>query len=212
MENNMSIDFLNGLHIDVLKEIGNIGIGNAASSLSAFLGKPVGMTVPEAKFLNFSEVGSILGGDEAVVFGILVGISGDINGMMMFIIKPEAARNLVDEFLISLSGSSSGAGSEEFSEMDLSALKEIGNILCSAYLGSLSSFIGLKITPTPPMIAQDMATSILSVPATEFGKMSDGVLFIDTTFETDTDNTSGYFLLVPDIESFKTILASLGVV
>lgn len=206
MPNNMSIDFLNSLHIDILKEIGNIGISNAATSLSAFLGNPIKLTAPNAKFLNFNEVGSIIGGDEIVVFGILVGISGDINGMMMFLIDPEYAKKMVNKFLGSYANNLS-----EFTDMDLSALKEIGNILCSAYLGSLSSFVNLKIELTPPFIAQDMATSILSVPAIEFGKMSDGVLFIDTNFETDDEKIPGYFLLVPDSKSFSSILSALGV-
>ena len=201
------MDFLNQTHIDVLKEIGNIGVGNAIASLSQLISKPVKMTVPEAKFLKFSEVGSILGGDEVLVFGILVAISGDINGMMMFLIKPESAKVLVKGLL----STSYASADDEFSEMDISALQEIGNILCSAYLGSLSGFTGKKVRPSPPMIAKDMATSILSVPAIEFGKMSDGVLFIDTIFETDGEDASGFFLLVPNKDSFDVILKSLGV-
>ena len=197
----------NQLHIDVLREIGNIGVGNAIRSLSELLDTEIKMTVPEVKFLEFKEVGTILGGDEVLVFGILVQISGDINGMMMFLVKPESARSLVNSLI--------GGNSDDlfnFTEMEQSALQEIGNILCSSYLGALSNFIDKKATPTPPVLALDMATAILSVPAIEFGKMADGVLFIDTVIETPSCSLiSGSFLLVPDMESFGVILSSLGV-
>jgi len=197
----------NQLHIDILKEIGNIGVGNAIGSLSAMLNTQMKMTVPEVKFLEFKEVGSILGGDEVLVFGILVQISGDINGMMMFLVKPESARTLVN----GLMGSSSNE-LFDFSEMEQSALQEIGNILCSSYLGALSGFISKRATPSPPVLAFDMATAILSVPAIEFGKMADGVLFIDTVIATPSGaDVSGFFLLVPDMDSFNVILTSLGV-
>ena len=196
----------NQIHIDALREIGNIGVGNAINSLSALLNTEMKMTVPEVKFLEFKEVGSILGGDEVLVFGILVQISGDINGMVMFLVKPESARTLINGLM--------GGGSADvlnFTEIEQSALQEIGNILCSSYLGALSDFINKTATPTPPVLAFDMATAILSVPAIEFGKMSDGVLFIDTVINTSSSSVSGFFLLVPDMDSFNVILSSLGV-
>jgi len=197
----------NEIHIDILKEIGNIGVGNAIGALSALLNAQMKMTVPEVKFLEFKEVGTILGGDEVLVFGILVQISGDINGMVMFLVKPESARTLINGLM--------GSDSDDiysFSEMEQSALQEIGNILCSSYLGALSGFIRKTVTPSPPVLGLDMATAILSVPAIEFGKMADGVLFIDTVIETPSDaSVSGAFLLVPDMDSFNVILTSLGV-
>ena len=201
----------NQMHIDILKEIGNIGIGNAIGALSRMIGMQVKMTVPEVKFLEFKDVGCILGGDEVIVYGILVEVSGDINGMMMFLTKPDAATTLVNSLMASMSLSVSDP--ENFNEMEMSALQEIGNILCSSYLGALSGFINKTAKPSPPMLAKDMATAILSVPATEFGKMADGVLFIDTVLETGEGvPASGFFLLVPDMASFNVILTSLGVV
>ncbi|MCL2752842.1 MAG: chemotaxis protein CheC [Defluviitaleaceae bacterium] len=205
-----NINQLNDLHFDVLKEIANIGVGNAIGALSELISTQVKMTVPEVKFLKFNEVGSILGGDEVIVFGVLVNIHGDINGMMMFLLRPEAARTLVNSMLEGM-GLGESDCLDEFNEMELSALEEIGNILCSSYLGAMSRFINKSAKPFPPVLARDMAAAILSVPAIEFSKMSDGVLFIDTVFETQEKNASGIFLLVPDFDSFGTILSALGV-
>lgn len=203
MEN---MNSLNDLHIDVLKEIGNIGSGNAIATLSKLLDQPVKMTVPKVKLLDFTETAEILGSPEELVFGILVNISGDINGMMMFLLKLNSARILINGLLNKQIGDDL-----EFSEMDQSALQEIGNILCSSYLGALSGLISKTVTPSVPMLAKDMAGAILSVPAIEFSKISDKVLFIDSIFEAGGKEVSGYFLLVPDMPSFNTIMKSLGV-
>jgi len=201
-----NINQLNSLHFDVLKEIGNIGVGNAIGALSEIICSEVKMTVPHVEFLNFNEVGCILGGEEEIVFGVLVMLSGEINGMMMFLLKPESARVLVNGLM-----NTESTEIDDFSEIELSAISEIGNILCSSYLGAVSRFINKSVTPDPPILARDMAASILSVPAIEFSKMSDGVLLIDTVFETKEQNASGFFFLVPDFDSFGEILSGLGV-
>ncbi|MCL2170452.1 MAG: chemotaxis protein CheC [Defluviitaleaceae bacterium] len=203
-----NIDQLNEMHFDVLKEIGNIGVGNAVGALSELISSEVKMSVPHVQFLKFNEVGSILGSEETIVFGVLVQISGDINGMMMFLLKPDSARVLVNGFMGIMP---LDLGASEFSDIELSAIEEIGNILCSSYLGAMSRFVNKSVKPSPPILSIDMAAAILSVPAIEFSKMSDGVLLIDTFFETKEMNASGFFFLVPDFESFGVILSSLGV-
>ena len=99
---------------------------------------------------------------------------------------------------------------EEFSEMDLSAIKEIGNIIAGSYLNALSSMTNLTITPTIPYIAIDMAAAILSVPAIQFGKYGDNALMIETEFGDDV-MINGYFILLPELESYDKILSSLGI-
>ena len=197
---------LNALHFDVLKEIGNIGVGNAIGALSEMIASDVKMTVPSVKFLKFNEAGKMLGGEEEVVFGVLVSLGGEVNGMMMFLLSPSCARVLVNGLM-----NIDSTETEEFSELELSAISEIGNILCSSYLGAISRFVNKSIKPEPPVLARDMAAAILSVPAIEFSKMTDGVLFIDTVFQTEEQDASGFFLLVPDFDSFGVILSALGV-
>lgn len=202
-----SMNLLNELHFDVLCEIGNIGLGNAISSLSALIGKPVKMTVPKVKLLDFSEITMVMGNPEDLIFGIMVSVSGDINGMMMFTLSLDSARILINEMM-----DKDMKDAEEFTDIDLSALEEIGNILCSSYLNALATLINKRVTPSVPMLGKDMAQAILSVPAIEFSKISDKVLFIDSVFNTTGESASGYFILVPDMESFNTILSALGVI
>ena len=98
---------------------------------------------------------------------------------------------------------------ENFSEMEMSALKEIGNIITGSYLNALSSLTNLKIFPSIPDLCIDMAGAILSVPAIEFGIMGDKILLIETAF-TDDSELNGYFILIPDLQSYDKILGALG--
>ncbi len=204
----MSKDFdsLMHNHVDILREIASIGSGNAVTSLAKMLNKKIKMSVPMVNLLDFKDIAGFIGGEENLIVGILVGISGEINGIMMFVIKLESAKTLLEMLL-----SRNKPASEGFNELELSALEEIGNILTSSYLGSLASLINKKIKPSIPFLSIDMANAILSVPAIEFGKVGDKVLFIESVFVTDKEDVSGYFILVPDMESLETILSSLGV-
>lgn len=199
------INQLDSIHFDILREVGNIGAGNAVTSLAKMLNKKVDMNVPLVRMLGFREVSEILGDPESLVFGILVTFSGDLNGMMMFVLKREPAKTLINSML-----EKEFQTADEFSELDRSALQEIGNILSSSYLSALSTLINKRIIPSVPFLAEDMAAAILSVPAIEFGKMADCVLFIESVFEGTDEPVSGYFIMIPDLPSFDTILSSLG--
>lgn len=198
---------LNTIHIDVLKEIGNIGAGNAATSLAKLLSSKVDMLVPQVKILEFNQVSDILGGAETEVVGILLGMEGDLEGIIMFLLEQKSAHLLVNMLM----GRDINSFAE-FSDIDISALQEIGNILTGAYLSSLSTLTNLNIHSTVPQLAIDMAGAILSVPAIEFGKTSDNVLFIETEFIQTDKKVLGDIFMVPDVNSFEKMMKSLGVV
>ncbi|NLK86662.1 MAG: chemotaxis protein CheC [Clostridiaceae bacterium] len=201
------INNLNNMHLDVLKEIGNIGAGNAATALAKLLNRKIDMDVPRAKILEFKDVNEILGGAELPVVGILLKVSGDLTGNIMFILKQQAAALLVNMLM----GRPLDIVQEEFSEIELSALKEIGNILAGSYLSSLSALTNLKIISSVPDLAIDMAGAILSVPAIEFGKVGDTVLYIETEFSEGCARVVGDFFLVPDYDTYDILLRALGV-
>jgi chemotaxis protein CheC len=201
-----SIDDLDNMHLDVLKEIGNIGAGNAVTSLSKLLNRKINMAVPKTRVLEFKEISDTLGGAELLVVGILLKVSGDFTGNIMFILKKDAASALVSMLM-----GEQPDESREFSEMDISALKEIGNILAGSYLSALSALTNLKLMPSVPELAIDMAGAILSVPAIEFGKVGDSVLYIETEFSDGNKKVVGDFYLVPDYNTYDVLLKALGV-
>lgn len=198
------LDKLDDLQFDVLKEIGNIGAGNATTALAKMLNLKIDMSVPRVELTPFTELPDTFGSAEEVLAGILVQLDGDIKGMMMFLVHVESARTLVNAIM----GQSTQENSE-FSEIEQSALSEIGNIIIGAYLSAMSNLTNLKIISSVPYISIDMAGAILSVPAIEFGKLGDKVLLIETQFG-EFDLINGYFLMVPELESYDVILSSLG--
>ena len=201
---NLDLNNVDNMFFDVLREIGNIGAGNAATSLAQMLQTKVDISVPKIELLEFREVGEAMGGEELLVAGIYLRIEGDLNGSIMFLMEEKSAHELVARLM--------GAQTHDehsFSEMELSALKEIGNIITGAYLNSLSTLTNMRITPSVPDLCVDMAGAILSVPAIEFGTLGDKMLLIATEF-TDDIKLEGYFILVPDLESYDKILTSLG--
>ena len=200
----ISLDEMSNEYFDVLKELGNIGAGNATTALAQMMQCKVDMAVPQVRLLEFKELGETMGGEELVMAGIYLGIEGDITGSIMFLLEKQAAKHLVGKLM----GMESEG--EEFSEMEFSALKEVGNIITGAYLNSLSSITNLSVYPSVPDLTVDMAGAILSVPAIEFGALGDRILLIQTQFF-DEMVLDGYFILIPDLESYGKILSALGI-
>jgi len=192
--------------LDVLREVGNIGAGNAATALSTLLNKPVDMAVPKVNLLPFEAIAERVGGSEAVVIAIFLRVEGDAPGNMFFIISREQARRLLRDLL-----GFSAAENDEYSELELSALNEIGNILAGSYLSSMADFTGLRMSPTVPSLAVDMAGAILSYGLLQFGTMGDDALLIETTFLEGQREAEGHFFLIPDPESFEKLFRALGV-
>ncbi|MDD5948475.1 MAG: chemotaxis protein CheC [Lachnospiraceae bacterium] len=189
---------------DVLKEIGNIGLGNATTALSKMLNRRIEMKIPQVDLVEINKLADLIGGPENPVVGILVTLSGDISGMMMFAVEQFSARKLVNLVL------QQESQEERFSHMDFSVLKEIGNIIAGAYMTSISTLTGLAIFPSVPQACYDMAGAILSVPAIEFGKIGDKALLIDSSFDDTDDQIDGYFIMIPDLESYNKIMSIFG--
>ena len=203
-----SFDNVNSMYIDVLKELGNIGAGNATTAIASMLNLTIDMKVPKVELQAVEDLGGAICPEEETIVGIFLEVQHDISGSMMFLLRLDSAHYLVDRLMGGMGGSDSEAG--EFSEMELSAMKEIGNIIAGSYLSALSTMTNLVITPSVPYIAVDMAAAILSVPAIQFGQFGDNALLIETEFGDDV-MMEGYFILLPDEDSYDKILQSLGI-
>lgn len=204
-DKNMNMEVLDSVRYDVLREVGNIGAGNAITALSQLLNSKVDMNVPKVELLDFKSLADVVGSAETTVAGILLNLSGDIDGMMMFMMEYSAAHHLVNR----LTGKEK-ENMDTFTEMDLSALKEIGNIIAGAYLCALSQLTNLNIVESIPYMAIDMAGAVLSVPAIAFGQVGDKALLIESEFNQIDNSVGGFFILIPTEESYGKILSSLG--
>ncbi|GGM21524.1 CheY-P phosphatase CheC [Paraliobacillus quinghaiensis] len=205
------IESLTAYQLDTLKEVGNIGSGNAATSLSALLNQKVDMTVPAVRIVDFDQMMDLVGGPDTLIVSVYLRIQGDAPGNMFFVLSPSEAETFVRE----MTGIDSfTVDTPPLDEMGLSALQELGNILAGSYLSALSDFINVLLQPSVPLLHIDMAGAILTQGLMELSQESDYAIIIDTIIneqDNENDPIKGHFFLLPDPESFPKIFDRLGV-
>lgn len=200
------------VHLDFLKEIGNIGAGNAATALSKLLNKKIEMKVPNVKIVSFDEMVDLAGGADNVVASVFLRIEGDAPGSMFFVLPLPQATHFIQQMI---GDSNFSFESPPYNEMALSALQELGNILSGSYLTALSDFTHLSLYPSVPALGFDMVGAIISFGLIEHSQVCDYVIVIDTALnEEDSlvpECVRGHFFLLPDPNSFSTLFSALGV-
>lgn len=199
-------DELDSLEMDTLKEIGSIGAGNAATALSALIGKTIRIRDPEVRIMGYNETIDWIGGPEEITAGVLVKMSGQINGIML------SVQSL--DFVNLVLGSMLGKEVEDYfglHEMEASALVEVGNILISTFINALSSLADIEIDLTVPAFTVDMQGAIMTVPMAAYGGQSDYIMTLGGHFVCDGKELPCRLLLSPDIRSLNVLLRKLGV-
>jgi len=201
-----SFSGINDIHIDVLREIANIGSGNAAAALSRMLGHPVDISIPGIGIKGFNEAYEALGGAETIMVGTLLMLSGGVEGMMMFLLPVDVVCDLVNLLMFTDIKSH-----EEIDEIGYSAIKEISNIMSASFVGAIVSMTDIPIDISPPEITLDMLGSIMSVPSIYFAKMSDTLMLMQNELEIAGKKTRANVLLLPDMPSLEKLITSLGI-
>ncbi|MBC7252866.1 MAG: chemotaxis protein CheC [Actinobacteria bacterium] len=195
---------LTPLQLDALREVGNIGSGNAAVALSTMVDKKVMLSVPRASLVPLVKVSDLVGGAETPVVGIYLHISGDASGSMLLLLEESSARELARLMV-------SGAEGGEMTVVEQSALQETGSILAGSYLNALSQMTGILLKPSVPGFAMDMAGAIIDFILVEISQSEDYVLVIETEFDVLQHKIRGHLILFPDLGSLDIILGRLGV-
>ncbi|WP_042223752.1 chemotaxis protein CheC [Oceanobacillus manasiensis] len=201
---------LTNVQKDVLREIGNIGAGNAATSMAKLLNKKIDMQVPSVKVVSFDEVMELIGGPDKLIATVFFRIQGEAPGTVYFILSIEEAEFLVNEIVPGNKVSLFGDSTNEFA---ISALQEAGNILTGSYLSALSDFTNINMQPSVPYLSIDMAGAILTVGLLELSQVSDYALIIDTKIneQEEQKGVRGNFLLIPDPASLTKLFQALGI-
>ena len=198
-----SYDDLSPVQLDVLKEIGNIGSGNAATALSQLLGRSIDMQVPQVRLMDVADAIESLGSPDKLVVGILIRLKGDADGMIMFLLEEAFAKTgIMGERSFSL---------YELNADDISVLSEIGNIMGGSYVNAIANLSGMTIDMSVPALTTDMLGAIMTVPATELSEAYERVLMISEQFLIDSVEIQSDMLLIPTVESLRTLLGKLGV-
>lgn len=198
---------LSEIQLDALREVGNIGAGNAATALSQMMNAKVDMTVPQVDILLFNEMLEKLGSEEEIVVAVLLKVFGDAPGNILFLIEESKSKDFASAML---QGFSSNV--EINDEIFMSLFQEIGNILGNSYINAISKLTGLSLITSVPAVAVDMLVAILTTSFMDAEQFSDYVLAIDTNFidENQNSESGGKFFYIPKPDSLNKILVNLG--
>lgn len=199
---------LSGMQLDALREIGNVGAGNAATALAQMINTKIDMNVPKVSILPFDEVAEQVGGADRHVMGIYLRVTGSAPCSILFMLPVEQANRLVQMLM---GGNVDQVKTSDFSDMEISAMMELGNIISATYLNAMSMFTQLKFVPSVPALGIDMAGALLNAILAIFGQIADHVLVLETAFKKDDQDIVGSFYLLPEPGSLDIILTSLGV-
>lgn len=203
----MPFNELSDAQLDALKEISNIGMGHAATALSQLLGERVELRVPLVTVTDITEVPDLLGGPETLVAGITLQILGDARGNVLLIFPRDSANRLLSRLL------HQNAPSLLLDELGTSTIKEVGNILASAYLSALGNLLHLTLIPSIPMLAYDMAGAVVDYILIELSASGDQALMVETEFHGENpaqEPIRGHFFLLPDPGSLNVFLKAAG--
>jgi chemotaxis protein CheC len=201
---------LKAIQLDALREVANIGAGHAATALSQMVGGTIMISVPTANVARLEDVPPQVSPDDEPVAAVLLHMFGDLTGRTLLVFPRPTAIRLAELLLRRTPGDRRRS---DFSEMEQSALKEAGNILCSAYMNALSDFMGMMLLPSPPSLAVDMSTAVLTTALAQFSADRDYVFCVESEFYmTDVgERLRGFFLLLPDPASLQAILRAVHV-
>ena len=197
---------LKSLERDALREIANIGAGNAATVVSQLIGTTITVNVPKVSIIRVQDIPDPLGGPETVVGGIYFKIFGDAPGKMLLCLPKESIHPVIELML----GPGFGDAPVALTDIQQSALKELGNILCSAYLNALARFMDMQLLPSVPALAVDMVSSIISAVLSESAEAQAQALLIETQFTTPGRPIAIHLFLIPEEGSLNAMLKALA--
>jgi chemotaxis protein CheC len=187
------------LQLDALRELANIGSGNAATALSGMLGRPVDISVPNPVVLPIPDAVDAIGPADEERIAVALPIIGDMEAVVLLLFDSESAAKL-----------SRLLGVDPEDEMAISALSEIGNILGASYVGAIGQMTGMELEPTPPQPARDMLGSIMSTVLLMPGADTEHALLLDTDLTVEGEECSPSFLFIPSSGGVSELLARLG--
>ena len=199
-----SYDDMNYMEMDVIREVGSIGTGNAASALSSLLGTQVRMVLPQVTVQDFNTALNTVGNPESIVAAVMVKMSQEINGIMLFILKLDLINDIIGRLLDHQIEDYTMLG-----EMDISAVNEVGNIMISSFVNALSGLADVEVSLSVPEIAVNMLGGILSVPMAELGYQTDMLMMIRGKFIIEGKELDSDLLMLPDVESLNYLMKKL---
>ena len=202
---------LDDRQMDVLCELGNIGAGNAATALSELIDDAVYIGMPRVMALGYDDVVRMAGNPEEPAVAVMVRFEGDMRGVILFVVGLEDAKEMAGMLTKGLPEDEAAEDQDTVSDLKLSAIREIGNIVGSSYLGSTGALTGFKISASAPYVSVDMIGAVLSATMSEFSVGSNKILLVEGDFFAKTRRLDSHVILFADIPSLNRMMAKLGI-
>lgn len=196
---------ISAIRLEALKEIGNIGSGHAATSLSNMLQTRIDMAVPKVWLVPLDRLDEALGQMDSTRAALYLKVEGEASGKAIFVLSVESAEIIAKTLLMMKEPPNIFVD-----EMAQSALREVGNILVSSFVIALTQFSGIMLQPSTPALAVDMIGAMIDAVLLEEGKVDDSVLIIDTKLS-GLEEMEGKFLYIPDEGSLDKLLGVFGI-
>ncbi|MDR1379043.1 MAG: chemotaxis protein CheC [Synergistaceae bacterium] len=212
----LDLKSMNQMHLDAIREIGNIGAGHAATALSAMLGCLVEIDVPRAELVSIYELNSYYDNPDASYTAVFAASDNDASMNFMLLIKEKDVDKLVTLLVLKQFGMQMEFSSMS-EEMIDSALGEIGNILLGSFLNSVNTLLGVVSGISTPSVTHDMLGSILSVVSAMFGQYGDIALVTQSSLNvmpegrTQSDPLDAHILLASEPAALEALLRKLGI-
>ncbi len=178
--------------MDALREVGNVGAGHAATALSQMVGRPIGMSITQVMILPTDQIAGFLGGEKADVAAVYMPVYGDLCGVVLIFFPLDLLPDLAGLLL------KRDPQSPELSEMDHSAIKELGSILTGSYLSALYRFIHVQMIHGVPTLVVDMAQAILDTVFVDLEQKDDMAIVIESSLTENERKLTGRFFLLPE--------------
>ena len=194
---------LSVVQADAIQELGNIGAAHAATTLSQMLGSTIEMSVPAISVVDLSQLGQYMGEESAAM--VAFELQGDIphGGYILFYITRESAVRMTNTML----------GLTEInrplSEMDESALLEVGNIMVSAFLDATAELLGFVMLPSPPSLTIDMAHAAMQSLIAQMQEETDEVLLFSTELICEEYKVDSDIIMMPERSTLIRIIELL---
>jgi chemotaxis protein CheC len=187
--------------LHALQEMSMVGMGHAAIALSQLMKREICLNVPRVLTMDVAHLSEFLGGGQQMVIGVYLQILGDARGNIMMIFTREDAIKMLGLLLYR-----DKARGTLMTELEVSALKEVGNILASAYLNALGDRFKMTLIPSVPHLTMDMAGAVVDYVLNELGEGGEVSVLVDTEFSEGDNSFRGHFFLLPAFSSFDVML------
>lgn len=186
-----------------LKEILNIGGGNAATSLSKLIKKTVRMDVPTFELMEYVEVYNNILEDDKEVKVVIMNLVGD-EGAFLYVISPDSAKELANLMY--------PKEVEVNDELIDSAITELGNILINSFLNAMMRVIDVNLITSVPVLWHDYFGSILSTVYLEEGIYDSTIIIMHNEYWSDDGKIDGSLFFIPTPDLMDTIVSKLKII